>query len=158
MTIIGKAMGIAYAAHEGQVDKSGVPYIEHPKAVADLLPFSDTEGRVVAILHDVLEDTFVTAQDLLDTGIPEALVRSVEAITRYDESNGTFRDVEPVESYYRRVANDDIAYRVKLADIEHNTMPERMARLDDKTRARLERKYAKARKLLHTYRLEHLAE
>lgn len=126
---------IAEHAHRGQTDKSGRPYIEHPRAVAATL--TDPEDVIVALLHDVLEDTEVTADDLRAEGLPEHLVASVVAITHLPN--------EPNVTYWERVKADPRATRVKLADIAHNSQPSRLVALDEPTRLRLIDKYHRAR-------------
>lgn len=125
---------IAELAHLGQTDKAGRPYIEHPRAVAATL--TDPEDVIVALLHDVLEDTEVTADMLTEYGLPAHLLASVVAITHAPN--------EPNVDYWARVRQDERATRVKLADIAHNTAPERMSPLDEATRLRLTDKYRRA--------------
>jgi len=106
------AMRIAYDGHYGQVDKGGVPYICHPLHVADQM---NTESRAAAaILHDLLEDTDITAEDLLAEGIPSEVVDTVKLLTR--------KKTEPYRDYIRHIAesgNAD-AIAVKYADLCHN--------------------------------------
>jgi (p)ppGpp synthase/HD superfamily hydrolase len=132
------AIQIARRAHEGQLDKSGRPYIGHPLRVMGRVA-SDRE-RMVAVLHDVVEDTGVTVEDLASAGAPEEVLRAVDAITK--------RPGEPFDAYLARVAANPIALTVKRADIADNSSPDRMARLDQPTQARLNDKYAKALRLL----------
>jgi len=105
-------MQIAYDGHFGQVDRGGIPYICHPLHVAEQM---DTEERVTAaILHDLLEDTDITAEDLLREGIPESVVRTVELLTR--------QKTEPYRIYIQHIAesgNAD-AVSIKCADLHHN--------------------------------------
>ncbi|MFT4036278.1 MAG: hypothetical protein QM679_11960 [Patulibacter sp.] len=131
------AEAIARAAHAGQADKAGRPYVEHVRRVADAVDPADV---AVAWLHDVLEDTDVTAQDLAAAGISPQTIAAVEAITR--------RDGETSADYYRRVRANAAALRVKASDIADNASPERLAQLDDATRQRLTGKYTDARKAL----------
>ena len=135
---------IAYATklHAGQVDKAGRPYIEHPLRVVGLLPGDATEDeKIAAVLHDVIEDCGVTAGELIDAGVPTASVRIVEALTR--------RSGEPYEAFIDRIAAaGDSEVKVKVADIEDNRSPERLAMLDAATAQRLVEKYAKARATL----------
>lgn len=133
------ARAIATIAHRGQTDKGGNPYIDHPRRVAARM---DTHAeRAVAWLHDVLEDTDLTRDDLHDAGIPWYVIGDVELLTRSQEQR--------VEEYYEQLAGTARARRVKLADIADNTDPDRLALIeDDATVARLVRKYAKARLLL----------
>jgi len=131
---------IARAAHEGQVDKAGVPYIEHPRRVVEwverLSPGAPAEATATAWLHDVLEDTDTTAADLRDHRIPGVVVTAVEALSK--------RPGEPVEAYFARIRENDIALVVKRADLADNTDPERLALLPPAMRTRLEAKYHRA--------------
>ncbi|MEU5690497.1 HD domain-containing protein [Actinosynnema sp. NPDC020468] len=132
------AVLIAREAHRGQVDKSGKPYIGHPLRV--MARVVGDHARMAAVLHDVVEDTPVTAADLLAAGCPPEVVATVVALSHLDG--------EPQEDYLRRVAADPVAVEVKRADIADNTSPVRMADLDQATRTRLEAKYAAALDLL----------
>lgn len=108
---VGTAESIARRAHEGQTDKAGKPYIEHPAWVAAHV--DGDEARAAAWLHDVLEDTDATADDLARAGIPERVVAAVRALTHAPG--------ESYEEYLARVAGDPLAVRVKLADLAHNS-------------------------------------
>lgn len=136
------ARAIAHVAHAGQTDKAGNPYVEHPRRVADRLRRAGESDAIVAAgwLHDVLEDTELTRDDLHAAGIDWSVICWVEDVTRT-------REVSP-EDYYERIRGVYGARVVKLADIADNTDPDRLALLDDPTIARLVRKYAKARVLL----------
>lgn len=135
------AEAIATTAHAGQVDKAGVAYIEHPRAVAEMVPDTGTyHYQVAAWLHDVLEDTKVTAQDLVDMGVDENAVFIVELLTR--------KRGQTAEQYYELICTNEIALTVKLADIANNLDEERMARLDMETQERLIAKYGKGLRLL----------
>ncbi|MBP2334238.1 HD domain-containing protein [Saccharothrix coeruleofusca] len=137
---VADAVRIARAAHEGQVDKSGRPYIGHPLRVMERV--TGDHARMAAVLHDVVEDTGVSAADLLAAGCPRPVVDTVVALTHLPG--------ESQEDYLSRVAADPVAVVVKRADIADNTSPERMARLDAATRTRLRDKYARALQLLDT--------
>jgi (p)ppGpp synthase/HD superfamily hydrolase len=131
------ARDLAARAHRGQTDKAGVAYVHHPAAVAAAFdPELDWVEHSAAWLHDVVEDTDVTAEDLRAAGVAEEVVRVVVLLTRTPEV--------PDEEYYRRIRADSRARRVKLADIAHNTDPARRAALPAETRERLAAKYAKA--------------
>lgn len=132
------AIRIARAAHEGQVDKSGHPYIGHPLRVMSRV--SGEHARMAAVLHDVVEDTSVTADDLLAAGCPPEVVRTVLALTHADG--------ESQEQYLARVLTDPVAVAVKRADIADNTSPPRLALLDQATQDRLRAKYSRALDLL----------
>lgn len=131
------AYGFAHAAHKGQADKGGKPYIEHPKRVANNL--EDFNDKAVGMLHDVVEDCNVTLEELLEI-FPQFIVTAVDAITR--------RKDESQDAYLDRVVKNDIARRVKIKDVEDNLLPERISPLDPDTRARLRSKYTKALEFL----------
>jgi (p)ppGpp synthase/HD superfamily hydrolase len=132
------AVRIATDAHDGQIDKSGKPYIGHPARVMNRV---DGEyERMAAVLHDVIEDTPVTADQLRAAGCPERVVTAVIALSH--------RPGESQADYLARVAADPIAVAVKHADIADNMSPARFARLDAGTQARLRVKYDSALRLL----------
>ena len=133
-SIFETALEIAVKAHKGQVDKSGVSYILHPIAVAS--KFDTLELKTIAILHDTIEDTDVTAEYLIEKGIPEDIVKVVQLLTKPEN--------EDYESYLRRVKENPLAKQVKLADLAHNTSPERIEGLNE---ARKE-KYELAKRIL----------
>ncbi|MDX8146589.1 phosphohydrolase [Lentzea sp. BCCO 10_0061] len=135
------AITIATAAHDGQVDKAGRPYIGHPLRV--MASMTGEQEQMAAVLHDVIEDTPVTADDLLARGCPDVVVDAVVALSHLPE--------EPQEDYLRRVAANPLALSVKRADISDNLSPARMARLDPATQDRLKTKYARALGLLAEY-------
>ena len=132
------AFQIAQQAHTGQVDKSGKPYIEHPLRVS--AKFTQPTHQCVALLHDVLEDSDYTSDDLRVAGISDEVIDAVVALTHLKN--------EPLDQYYERIKKNPLALTVKLADIEDNTDPKRPALLDEETRSRLEKKYAKAKRKL----------
>lgn len=129
------AIAIAAAAHHGHVDKSGRPYIFHPLAVAERFPDEDTQ--IVAVLHDIVEDTELGLGDLRNFGFTAEVVDAVDRLTR--------RDGEDYETYLTRVAGTDLSATVKFADIAHNTDSDRLRRLSDPERNRLIAKYEDAR-------------
>lgn len=137
-TLEEKAQRLATRAHAGQLDLAGQPYIGHPERVAGRL--AGAEAKVVAWLHDVIEDCGLGMGDLLAAGIPSHVATAVVAISRRPE--------ETAESYYERVRANPLAREVKVADIADNTDPSRLAALDEQTRERLVGKYAEARRLL----------
>ena len=128
------ALEIAVKAHKGQVDKNGMAYILHPMAVAAQL---DTlELKTIAILHDTIEDTDVTAEYLLEKGIPKQIVETVQLLSKPED--------EEYESYLRRVKENPLAKAVKLADLAHNTSPERATGLNEARK----KKYELAKRVL----------
>ena len=132
------AVRIATGAHDGQVDKSGKPYIGHPVRVMNRV--HGEYERMAAVLHDVIEDTTVTKADLRAAGCPERVITAVDALSH--------RPGEPQADYLARVAADPIAVAVKHADIADNTSPVRFDALDEATKARLRVKYDTALRLL----------
>lgn len=138
MTDIVKAAD-EYAArkHEGQVDKAGVPYINHPRAVAAKLD-SDVE-KAVALLHDTVEDTDATVEEIREM-FGEEIADAVEVLTHPKD--------EPYMDYIRRIWTNRLARDVKLADLEHNMDLSRLnGKVTEKDLERVE-KYKKAREIL----------
>jgi len=111
------AEDLARRYHAGQLDRLGEPYIDHPRAVAGLLEGGPAALRAAAWLHDVLEHTAATAEDLLAAGVPPEVVRLVEVLTR--------RPGEDYLAFIGRVCADAGAVRVKIADALHNLDPAR---------------------------------
>lgn len=116
-TMAERAEFLARRYHDGQVDRVGVPYIEHSRAVAGLLARAPERCRAAAWLHDVLEHTDATAADLLAAGVPAEVVDLVEVLTR--------RPGEDYLDFIGRVCADPAAVRVKIADALHNLDPAR---------------------------------
>lgn len=133
-----RAMQIAYEAHHGQVDKSGVPYIFHPFHLAEQM---DTEEEcIVALLHDTVEDTSVTIEQLEEEGFSSNVIRAIKLLT-HDKS------VDYLE-YVTNLKDNPIARKVKLADLRHNSDPTRVIKNPtEKDRLRQE-KYKKAINIL----------
>lgn len=142
--LITLAAQIARAGHRGQLDKAGEDYIDHPRRVADRLHRSGERAEVIAAgwLHDVLEDSPLTAEDLTRQGVPARTIELVEVMTRLPGEEYT--------AYLRRVAADAEALQIKRADMADNTDPARMAALDESTRVRLRDKYAQAEEILQS--------
>jgi hypothetical protein len=132
------AKGIAFIAHRGQHDRSGAPYIDHPGRIAERFdPVGEPIEAAAAWLHDVLEDSPVTAQELFEAGVRPDVIDVVELLTRTPDVT--------VDEYYDRIRRDPVARRVKLADIDDNTARWRLRRLDYDTQLRLVEKYRLAR-------------
>ena len=132
-----KAMIIAYEAHKNQVDKSGVPYIYHPIHVAEQM---NTENEcIIALLHDVVEDTNVTFKQLEEVFSKE-IIDILKLLTR--EENIEY------DEYIKRIKNNSIACKVKIADVTHNLDK---TRLDFVTEVDVKRneKYKKALQILY---------
>jgi (p)ppGpp synthase/HD superfamily hydrolase len=135
-----KAMRIALRAHRNQFDKNEFPYVHHPLHIAEQMQSED--AVVVALLHDVLEDSKYTAEDLLKDGIPTRCVEAIQLLTRVDGSD--YMD------YINSLKDNRIALIVKRADLLHNMDPTRRIPFDNKYESRTQR-YQKALELVETY-------
>ena len=137
MMTLEQAISIASLAHEGQLDKGGEPYILHPLRV--MMKFKDEKQRIVAVLHDVVKDTKVTIQDLLGQGLDSELTDVILTLTRNEDEN--------YDEYINRICYDELAMRIKLADLNDNMDMSRIDILTEKDYQRLA-KYRVARKIL----------
>lgn len=122
MDWVRQAERLATVAHHGQLDKGGNPYILHPQEVAR--GTTCEIDRTVAWLHDVVEDTCITLDDLSKFGFPDEVVVAVDAITR--------REGESRGDYMHRLIKNEVAIRVKLLDIRHNMDLSRLAEVTTK--------------------------
>ena len=136
--LLQKAEALATQAHAGQVDKAGVPYIEHPRTVADSL--LDWEEKIVAWLHDVCEDTPWTVEMLHEQGFPPHICHAIDLMTRKSDV--------PYGQYLTALRQDRLARNVKLMDLSHNMDIDRIPQPTDRDYKRLE-KYKKARQFLY---------
>ena len=132
------ALGICFEAHKNQVDKSGLPYVFHPFHLAEQM---ETEHEVcAALLHDVMEDTDTSAEDLVAAGIPREYVDTC-LLLRHSPN-------VPYMDYVSALAHDPVARRVKIADLRHNSDLSRLeGEPTEKDLQRVE-KYRKALALL----------
>lgn len=128
-----KALKLCFDTHKDQVDKSGLPYVFHPFHLAEQM--EDEYTTVVALLHDVVEDSDMTLDDLTSMGYPGEVVGALRYLT-HDEA-------VPYMEYVKKIKENEIATRVKLADLRHNSD---LSRLDNVTEKDLERvkKYREA--------------
>ena len=132
-SMVDLALSIARQAHEGQLDKAGVDYIEHPIYVASQV---DTEEeKAVALLHDVIEDSPFTAEELLLAGLPETVVTAVQILSK--------KKGQDYQTYLENVKSNSLARVVKLAALKHNSDLSRLSSVTDKDLERFE-KYKKA--------------
>ncbi|KXB33270.1 HD domain-containing protein [Atopobium deltae] len=133
------SLSIAIEAHKNQVDKAGMPYVEHPKRVSAACK-TDTQ-KVAALLHDVLEDTSTTAQDLLAQGVDAHVVEIVQLLTRPQGVS--------YMNYIKALAKDPDARAIKMADLTDNM---NLERLENVTKEDLQRtkKYQKAYRYLES--------
>src|SRR5262249_48516690 len=133
-----RALQIASKAHEGQKDKDGQPYILHPLSVMQLVEGLD--AQIIAILHDVVEDTKVTLEDLRAAGFSDAILAGVHWVTH--GKNESYAD------YVVRCRANPLGRQVKLADLEDNSRLARLLLRPD----RLEGDLARLRKYVFSYR------
>lgn len=128
-----KAMRISFEAHKNQTDKNGIPYIFHPVHLAEQM---DSEETVcVALLHDVVEDTDITFEELEADGFSKEIIDALKLMTHDDSVS--YMD------YIKAIKTNNIATIVKLADLRHNSDLTRLDIVDEKAIKRAE-KYKKA--------------
>ena len=128
-----KAYEIAKRAHLGQVDKAGEDYIKHPQKVVSFV--KSDEEKAVAYLHDVIEDTELTLEDLHEYEFSKEVIEAVDIITK--------KKGEDYQSYLNSVKKNKLARAVKLADLRHNSDLTRLTKVTEKDIERKE-KYQKA--------------
>ena len=127
------ALKIAIKAHEGQKDKSGREYIMHPIRVAERC--KSLKAKIVALLHDTIEDTEVTPSSLKDQGFPDEIIDGILSVTK--------QEGETYEDFVRRAAKNPLGKEVKQADLEDNMDIRRLKEISDEDAERL-RKYLSA--------------
>jgi (p)ppGpp synthase/HD superfamily hydrolase len=116
-----RAIALACEAHRRQTDKAGKPYILHPLRL--MLRFSDTADQVVAVLHDVVEDSAITLDRLRELGFEPSIVAAIDCLTR--------RSGESYDAFIDRILADRLATRVKIRDIQDNLDLSRLPTLSD---------------------------
>ncbi len=136
-TVINKVLKFIYKAHEGAVDQGGIPYVFHPLAVAEQM--DDENSTLLALLHDVVEDTEYTFEDIKELGVPDDVINALKLMTR-DKTEFYF-------DYLDKIKTSPLASKAKLADLKHNSD---LTRTDTVTEYDLKRlkKYNKAREVL----------
>ena len=132
-----KALKISFNAHKDQLDKSGMPYVYHPFHLAEQM--DDEYSTCVALLHDVVEDTDTTLDDLAKI-FPKEVTDAIALMTHDDSV--------PYLDYVAKIKQNSIATKVKLADLKHNSDLSILDKVDDKAIERVE-KYKKAMKILN---------
>ncbi len=133
------ALKISFDAHKNQVDKSGMPYVYHPFHLAEQM--DDEYTTCVALLHDVVEDTDITLDDLKKEGFPKEVTDAIVLMTHDDDV--------PYLEYVAKIKRNPLATSVKLADLKHNSDLTRLDEVDSKALERVE-KYRKAIQILST--------
>ena len=134
-----KALKLCFEAHKDQVDKTGLPYVFHPFHLAEQM--TDEYTTVCALLHDVIEDTDYTWQDLQKMGFPHEILETLKLLT-HEES-------VPYMEYVQKIAENPIATKVKIADLRHNSDLSRLDTIDEWAIKRTQ-KYQKALDFLLT--------
>ena len=132
-----KAMKVCFEAHKDQLDKTGLPYVFHPFHLAEQMTTEQT--TIVALLHDVVEDTDYTLADLKALGFDGEVLCAIDLMTHRDEV--------PYMDYVAEIKKNPIAKAVKLADLRHNSDMSRLDTITEYDKARAE-KYKKAIALL----------
>ena len=134
-----KALKLCFESHKEQTDKTGMPYVFHPFHLAEQM--TDEPSTVCALLHDVVEDTDCTFEDLRGMGFPETVIDALKLLTH--------EDGVPYMDYVAKIAHNPIAKAVKIADLKHNSDLSRMeeSEIDEWAIKRTE-KYKAALRLL----------
>jgi (p)ppGpp synthase/HD superfamily hydrolase len=134
MDLLEKAISIAVKAHENQKDKAGMPYILHPLYI--MLKMETESEKIAAVLHDVIEDTGYSLDNLKKEGFSDEIITALDCLTRRNE--------EDYFQYIERAASDSIAKKVKIADLEHNMDLKRLDDITDEDISRIVKKYKPA--------------
>ncbi len=140
---LGVAINVASNAHLGQFDRGGNPYILHPLWVMHKVRHLGTKYMIVAVLHDVVEDTSIDYEYLRELGFNFEIIEALKLLDHSDES-------VPYEQYIEKLATNQIAREIKLRDLEHNSKITRLKGLRQKDFDRLT-KYQKAYQYLKEY-------
>ena len=137
MSTLEKAISIAIEAHEGDVDKAGSPYILHPLRI--MFQMDTEEEMIVAVLHDVVEDSDYSFEKLREIGFSERVIEALDSVTK--------RAGEAYEDFVKRAASHPIGKKIKLADLRDNMDLSRLAKVTDTDLKRVQ-KYHEALKIL----------
>ena len=134
-----QAIKLCYQAHDGQLDKSGLPSVTHPLHVAEQI--SNEANTIVALLHDVMEDTAYTASDLREVGFDQEIIDALLLLTH--DLPISYMD------YIRKLSTNPLARKVKIADLKHNSDLTRLNSVTTEDLKRLE-KYKKSLHILES--------
>lgn len=137
--LLEKAIFIAVTAHKGQIDKGGNPYILHPIRV--MISVKTIEEKIVALLHDVLEDSDITIAQLRNEGFSESTLEAIQLLTKTPGCS--------YEDYLRRIKSNSLALEIKKADLNDNLDNSRLSELTRSDYKRID-KYKKALNLLNS--------
>jgi len=136
-TLIEQAISIALTAHKGKLDKGGDDYIVHPMRVMNTM--ETTEEKIVALLHDVVEDSNITILQLKENGFPKKVLKAVALLTKNEN--------QEYEKYIEAIKINPLATKVKLADLKDNMNLTRLKKITEADKRRM-KKYKTACKLL----------
>jgi (p)ppGpp synthase/HD superfamily hydrolase len=131
------AIAISSRAHASQIDKAGQPYILHPLRI--MFKFQSEHERIVAVLHDVIEDSEISLDDLKRLGFSTTIIEAIDCLTK--------RNGETYEEFISRVSLNDLARKIKIEDIRDNMDLTRIDSINDIDLARI-KKYHRALKFL----------
>jgi (p)ppGpp synthase/HD superfamily hydrolase len=144
--LLEKAVIMALKVHNNQLNNDKTPYITHPIAVMNNV--LSIESKIVAILHDVIEDGYESKADYIgemyQMGLPTKIIDAIIAITHRP------KNIESYESYLLRCKENPLAREVKIADIEHNMNPQRLATFNSKEKQKRIDKYTNALNIMTT--------
>lgn len=137
MATLEKALHLAINNHLGQKDRFDQPYIYHPIRI--MMRMRSDEERIVALLHDLVEDTPISIQDLKKHGFSKEIIKAVDLLTRYPK--------QTYDEYIQGMKVSTLAMRVKIGDLEDNMDPRRFPSIDENAIKRI-KKYSKYHKML----------
>ncbi len=129
--LLSKALVLAVTKHHGQYDKGGVPYSLHPLKVMHYLKSDDMELMSIAVMHDVVEDTDVTFQDLEDMGFTPRVISALRLLTKMPG--------QTAKEYLEGIKSNKDTIAVKLADLRHNSDIRRLKGITEKDVARMKK-------------------
>jgi (p)ppGpp synthase/HD superfamily hydrolase len=128
---ISLAIMLATKGHTGQTDRGGHPYILHPLQVMSFLEDDDEELKMIAVMHDLIEDTSITYEDLNSAGFSDRVITGIRALTKIPGKT--------LEEYKEAVFSNMDAMKVKICDLRHNTDLRRLKKVTEKDIARMAR-------------------
>jgi len=139
--LLKKAIELARTYHKGQKDKAGKPYILHPLRLMQSV--ESVDEKIVAVLHDIVEDTPISLEDLRLKGFSGHIINAIEALTKKQD--------EDYNTFIERISHNQLAVKVKLVDLEDNMNLSRLPEITNKDKERLQ-KYQKAKRFLLNYK------
>ncbi len=140
MDDLDKAIKIACEAHKGQVDKAGQPYILHPLRL--MLKFNKIQEQVVAVLHDTVEDSDITCEDLVDYGFSKSVIDAIDCLSK--------RKNEDYKDFINRIFPNELARKIKIEDIKDNLDLTRIESINNKDLERVSKYHNALNVLQHS--------